>query len=148
MRPEHFLTRVSDLYWGLSLARGHGRNDFQRNHFALAAESAAHQRLDHTNLRHWHFKHERQLVLQVVRNLGRRPHGQPSGLAGVGIDFEGRQRRVRFHCGMRHFVGDEPCLGYFIGFGKALLRITEDVVIIFLQIPWLGIVDEVGLRLH
>ena len=71
MCPEHFFASVGDLHRGTSGAGRNRRNDFQRDYFTLAAESAAHQRLDHANLRHGHLEHQRQFVLQVVRNLGR-----------------------------------------------------------------------------
>ncbi len=38
--------------------------------------------------------------------------------------------------------------GNVISFGKPLLRIAENVVIIFLEVVRLVVVDEVGLRLH
>ena len=69
MCPEDFFARVSDLHRRTSGAGGDRRDDFQGDDFAFAAESATHQRLDHTNLRHGHLEHERQLVLQVIRNL-------------------------------------------------------------------------------
>src|SRR5579864_3400147 len=58
MRPEHFLARVGDFDWSLRLARRDRRDDLQRDDFALTAETAADQGLDHANLRHRHFKNE------------------------------------------------------------------------------------------
>ena len=46
-------------------------DDLYGNDFALSAESAANQRLDYANLLHRHFQHEREFVLQVVRDLRR-----------------------------------------------------------------------------
>ena len=111
MRPENFLARVGDLHRRFGRARRDRRDDLQRNDLALAAEAAADQRLDHADLRHRHLQHQRELVLQVVRDLRGRPHGQPAQLAGVRIEFEVRQRAVRLHRGMRHFVGDVARLG-------------------------------------
>jgi hypothetical protein len=66
----------------------------------------------------------------------------------VRIDFERRQRRVRLHRRVRHFIRDEPRLRYLIGFGKAFVGIAKNVVIILLQIARLGIVYQIRLRLH
>ena len=69
MRPENFFARVSDFYRTLSFAGSHSGDDLKRDDFALAAEAAADQRLDHANLRHRHVEHERKFVLQVIRHL-------------------------------------------------------------------------------
>ncbi len=148
MRPEHFLARISNLHRSLGLARRNRGNDLQRNDFALAAKSAAHQRLDHANLLHRHFQHQRKLVLQVVRHLRRGPHRQPSRLARMRIEFERSQRRMRLHRGVRHFIRNEARLGHMIRFGKALVRIAERMVIILLQIARLVVVNQISLRLH
>src|ERR1700758_5357869 len=103
MCPEDFLTRVGNLDRSLRLARCDRRDDLDGNDFALPAESSAHERLDHANLRHWHLKHERQLVLQVIWHLRRGPYRQAPRLAGARIDFESRQRGVRLHRSMRDF---------------------------------------------
>src|SRR5208283_1227290 len=59
MRPENFFPRVGDFDWSLGLAGGDSSDDFERNDFALAAETSANQRLDYAYLRHRHFQHER-----------------------------------------------------------------------------------------
>src|SRR5437870_4774310 len=41
MRPEDFLAGIRDLHRSLGLARRHGSDDLERDHFALAAESSA-----------------------------------------------------------------------------------------------------------
>ena len=148
MRPEHLLARIGDLHRSLRLSRRNCRDDLQRNHFTLAAESAAYQRLDHPNLLHGHLEHERQLVLQVVRHLRRRPNRQPPQLARVRIEFERSQRGMRLHRRMGHFVRNEARFQYLIGFRKPRVWIAEAVVIILLQIVRLVLVDEVSLGLH
>ena len=55
---------------------------------------------------------------------------------------------MRLHGRVRDFIGDEARLGNVVGFGKTLIRIAEDVVIILFQIPRLVVVNEIGLRLH
>ena len=64
------------------------------------------------------------------------------------IEFERRQRGVRFHGSMRDFIRDEPRFSHVIRFGKTLLGIAKRVVIILFQIARLVVVDEVRLRLH
>ena len=71
-----------------------------------------------------------------------------SAVAGVRIDFERSQSRVRFHGRMRNFVGDEAGFGYLVSFGKTYFRISEDVVIVLFQVVGLVVVDEVGLGFH
>ena len=87
-------------------------------------------------------------MLQVIRNLGRRLNRKPAAVAGVGIDFECRQRGVRFHGRMGDFVGDEASFGYLVGVGKTFLGISEYVVVVLFEVVGLVVVDEVGLRLH
>ena len=148
MRPENFFARVSDLHRGFGLARRHGRDDLQRNHFALAAEAAAHQRLDDANLRHRHLQHDGKLVLQVVRHLGGRPHRQPLAAPALRVEFKRRQRGVWLHGGVRDFVGDVARLRRQVGFSKTFIRIAKDVVIILLDVVLFVLVDEVALGLH
>ena len=146
--PEHLFARVGDLHRGASRTGGDRRNDLQRDDFALATEAATHQRLDHSNLGHRHFEHERQLVLQVVRNLGGRPDGQASRLTGLRIDFERGQSGVRLHGGMCDFIRDVTRFSHAVCFLKTLFRIAKNVVIIFFDVVQLVIVDEIGFRLH
>ncbi len=69
MSEEDFLSRVSDLDRRTRLARKDGGGHLQRNDFTLAAETAAHQRLDDADLTHRHFEHIRQCRVEVVGNL-------------------------------------------------------------------------------
>ena len=148
MRPEDFFAGVGDLHRGKRFSRRNGGDDFERNDFTLSAEASAHQRLDDANLRHRHFEDQRKFVLQVVRNLRRRPNRQASAVAGVRIDFERSQRRVRLHGRVGDFVGDEASFGYLVGFGEAFVGIAEDVVVVLFEVVRLVVVDEVGLGLH
>src|SRR5208337_5293405 len=81
MGPENLFARVGNLYGSFRRASRHSSNDFQWNDFALAAEAATNKRLYDADLRHRHLQHQRKLVLQVVRNLRRRPHSQSAKLA-------------------------------------------------------------------
>ncbi len=64
------------------------------------------------------------------------------------IEFEVGQRAVRFHRGMRHFVGDVAALGDVVGFGKSLVQVAEDMVIIFFEIMRTVLVDEIAFGFH
>ena len=64
------------------------------------------------------------------------------------IDFKRRERGVRLHRGMRHFIGDEAGFSNLIGFRKTFFRFAKYVVIIFFDIVGLVIVNEIRLRLH
>ena len=55
---------------------------------------------------------------------------------------------MRLHGGVRNFVGDKTRFFYVVGFGKALIGITEGVVIILFQIVRLVVVDKVPLGFH
>ena len=87
-------------------------------------------------------------MLQIIRNLGGRPDRQPPGLSGLRINFECCQRGVRLHCGVGHFISNEPRLGNVISFGEALLGIAKNVVIVFFDVVRLVVVDEIGFRFH
>ena len=56
MRVEDLFARVGDLDRTPSLTGQHRGRWFERDHFTLAAESAAYQRLDHADLRFRHLQ--------------------------------------------------------------------------------------------
>ena len=148
MRPENFFARVGDFYRGLRFARGDGGDDFDGNHFALAAEAAADQRLDDADLRHLHFEDDAELVLEIVGNLRGRPDGEAALPAGLRIEFESGESGMRLHRGVRYFVGDVAAFDDFVGFGEAFIGIAEDVVIVLFDIVRALLVNEIGFRGH
>ena len=148
VRPKHFLARIRNFHRRFRFAGGHGRRDLQRNHFALAAEAAADQRLDHPDLRHRQIEHDAQLVLQVVGHLRRRPHDKTAGISRLRINFKRGKRGVRLHRRVRDFVGNIAAFDHLVGFRKAGVRIAEDVVIILFDVVRARLVDQVGFRLH
>ena len=146
--PEDLLARVGDLHRSAGSPCRDRSDDFQRDHFALAAKSATDQRLDHPDLRHRHLEHQRELVLQVVRHLRGGPHGQTAQVSGVRIELKRCQRGMRLHGSVGNLVGNEPAFRHVIRFPKGLLGIAENMVVIFFDVVRLALVDQVRLRLH
>ena len=64
------------------------------------------------------------------------------------VGFERCQRGVRLHGGMGDFVGEKAPFGDVIGFRKGFVGIAENVVVVFFDVVWLVVVDEVALGLH
>ena len=87
-------------------------------------------------------------MLEVIRHLRRGPDGEASELSGLRVEFEARQSRVRLHGRVRDFVGDEAGFFDVVGLGKALLRITENVVVVLFDVVRLVVVDQVALDRH
>ena len=56
--PEDLFPGVGDLHRSARCAGCDCRDDFEGNHFALAAKPAAHEWFDHANLEHGHFEHQ------------------------------------------------------------------------------------------
>ena len=145
MGPENLFARVGDFDRSQRFAGGNGCDDLKRNDFTLAAEPAAHQRLNHANLRHGHFEDERQFVLEIVRDLRGRLDCQTSAIAGMWIDFKCSQTGVRLHGSVSNFVGDKAGLGYVVSVRETLIGVSEYVVIIFFEIMRLVVVNKVDL---
>src|ERR1700674_2996152 len=70
VRPEDFFAGVGNFHWGKRFSCRNRCDYFEWDDFTFTAKASAYQRLDDANLRHRHFEHQGQLVLQVVRNLG------------------------------------------------------------------------------
>src|SRR5947199_10282038 len=103
MRPEDLFSCVGDLDRSFCLACCDCGNDLQRDDLAFAAKAAAYQRFDDPYLRHWQFQQDGELVLVIVRHLGRGPYGEASWYPGLGIDIKRCQGAMGHHGGMCDF---------------------------------------------
>ncbi len=76
VRVEQLLSRVQQFHRASGPQSQQGDAEFEIEGLRLAAEGAPHRRLHDPNEGHVQLQDARQLALQVVRHLGRRPHGQ------------------------------------------------------------------------
>ena len=64
------------------------------------------------------------------------------------VEFERSQGAVRLHGGMGNFVREVAAFSDAVGFGKSLVGIAEDVVVVLLRVVRLVVVDEIGFGLY
>ena len=140
---------VKDLVPGVGNLHGPPRgageasgDNLERNHLALAPETATHQGLDYANPIHRQPEHIRQCPLQVVGHLS----GGPDYQAPVVLDVS--QGRVRLHGHVGHARAEEVVFADGVRLGKTFFHVAKVVVVFLFDVMGLVVVDPVRLRLH
>src|SRR5688572_19873061 len=95
VRVENFFARVQDLHRPARFLREQRDAKLEIERLRLAAERAADRGLDDADAGDVEIEHARELAVQVVRHLGRAPHGEHTGGIVVADRAVRLDRRVR-----------------------------------------------------
>ncbi len=141
MGQEALLAREFHQHLALRCARQQRRYDLEIENLDARTETAADEWLNEPDVRLVHLQAARQHEVQVVGDLRHALHGQAAGQR-----VEVRERGMQFHLRMIDFGAVDRRLAHQIGRCEACGDIAKDVVYRALDVAWLVVVQERGVR--
>src|SRR5258708_5662524 len=138
MAVENFFAREADFYRAIEEERGFGDHYFVIEGIALAAEAAAVGRGDYADVGGRHLQNFGESAVEVVRSLRAGPNGELAvgifdGHGGVLLDRE-----------MRAALVEESVFEDFVGFGEALIDVSEFEGDAFVNVAFVAVVVDAG----